>query len=563
MLKKKITKKSIISIVFSVTLIGGMLLFAGCGSNDDEAEAPTVTASTGTYIGQENDGVAEFKGIRYGEYEPFLPATDVTTTEDDEIVVTDWGASCIQPYDEVEVASQGECSQDCLYLNVFTKDVTSSDKPVIVWIHGGSYIWGGTNDPCYDPQYFVRNLPDGEDCVFVTINYRLNFMGGCDLSSLEGYTDEYASAINISKLDQTQALKWVSENIEAWGGDADNVTVMGHSSGGAAVQMLMADPDSNQYFNRVIENSGVQSQVAISKETVAEDSKKTFEILGVESIDELTALTDEEINEKIEEITNETDLGNRCADGDIISETWWDDLKNGSAADIDLLIGSVNGEEDWDAIDWDNSISEPVSDASVIYDMIAEKEETKADVYGRYYVLGDNDELYNKFLSLSDDDVKSTMDLWNEIAAPYPSLITAEEQSENNVNVYLYYWEYAPDKDEVLEYSGDSAEVSPWGRAMHTMDVCFEFGTKEGYTELAGDPDKMSDNMIENMQTAIYNFAKTGDPNGDGVAEWTPYNSDTKCTMVMKSDESWVCESNYRSEVYDLLRTIRPYGESD
>ena len=553
-------RKKLLVLGMSAVLVGSMAFMTGCGS-EETSEAPVVASPTGTYTGVENDGVSEFKGIRYGEFKPFQPATDVTTTEEDEIDATDWGASCIQPYSEVEVASQGECSQDCLFLNVFTKDVTSKDKPVIVWIHGGSYIWGGANDPCYDPQYFVRNLPDGEDCVFVTINYRLNFMGGCDLSSLEGYTDDYAKSRNISKLDQTQALKWVSENIEAWGGDADNVTVMGHSSGGAAVQMLMADPDSNQYFNRIVENSGVQSQVAISKEKVAEDSQKAFEILGVSSIDELTALTDEEINDKIEKITDETDLGNRCADGDVISETWWDDLKNGSAKDIDLLIGAVNGEEDGSAIDWDNSISEPITDPTPIYEMLQERETERAGVYGRYNVL-DDPTFYEKFCALGDDKVKIAMDLWNELAAPYPSLVTAEAQSAQNENVYLYYWEYAPDKDEVLDYSGDAAEVSPWGRALHTMDVCFEFGTKEGYTELTGDPEKMPDELITMTQTALYNFAKTGDPNGDGVTEWKAYNSDTKYTMVVKADTSWSCESNYRSDVYDLLRTIRPYGES-
>lgn len=544
-----------LALTFAVT----MFMMTGCGGQE-EAEARTVVAPTGTYIGQENDGIAEFKGIRYGEFKPFLPATDVTTTEEDEMTVTEYGPSCIQPYDEVETASQGECSQDCLFLNVATKDVTTTDKPVLVWIHGGSYIWGGTNDPCYDSQYFVRNLPEGEDCVFVTINYRLNFMGGSDLSVLDGYTEEYADALNISKLDQTQALKWVSENIEAWGGDPDNVTIMGHSSGGAAVQMLMADPDSNQYFNRVIENSGVQSQVALTKEQVKEDSARAFEILGVESVEELTALSDEEINDKIAQISEETSLGNRCADGEVISETWWDDLRNGSAKDIDLLIGSVNGEEDWDAIDWDNSISEPLDDPQPIYDLLVEKETNNPEVYGRYYVLEDPG-FYEKYISLGDDDVKSTMDLWNDMAAPYPSLVTAEEQSKHNGDVYLYYWEYAPDPENVLEYSGDAAEVSPWGRAMHTMDVCFEFGTKEGYTELTGDPEKMPDDLIKMTQTAMYNFMKTGDPNGEGVAEWIPYNEETRYTMVVKPDGTWECESDYRGDVYDLLRTIRPYGE--
>lgn len=99
-----------------------------------------------------------------------------------------------------------------------------------MFIHGGSCIWGGTTDPSYDGEYFIRNLPEGEDCVLVTINYRMSIMSGVDMSVLEGYTDEYADAINLSKKDQTQALKWIQENISAFGGDPDNVTIMGQSA---------------------------------------------------------------------------------------------------------------------------------------------------------------------------------------------------------------------------------------------------------------------------------------------------------------------------------------------
>ena len=191
--------------VLTGMILAGML--AGCGTAGQSATAqdPTVAAPTGTYVGTEENGVMSFKGIRYGTFTPFQAASDVTTTTEDTIEAKTFGDNCIQPYSEVEVASQGPNSQDCLYLNIWTKDTTTTDKPVIVFIHGGSYIWGGTSDPTYDGQFFVRNLPEGEDCVFITINYRLSFMGGVDMSSLEGYTEEYAHAKNLRKLDQTQA----------------------------------------------------------------------------------------------------------------------------------------------------------------------------------------------------------------------------------------------------------------------------------------------------------------------------------------------------------------------
>ena len=552
-------KRVLLAFSCAGVLLLSMCLF-GCGG-----EGPSVEAPTGTYIGQDNEGVAEFLGIRYGNMKPFQAPTDVTTTAGDEFEATAFGENCIQPYDEVEVASQDPCSQDCLFLNVWTKDVETKDKPVIVFIHGGSCIWGGSSDPSYDGEYFVRNLPEGEDCVFVTINYRLSIMGGVDLSVLEGYTDEYADAINLSKLDQTQALKWINENISAFGGNPGNVTIMGQSAGGGAVEMLMADQDTHQYFNRAVINSGTQSREAVSKDTVKKNSEIIFDMLGVKTVEEAMSLTDEDISENISDIVDKLGRahpGLRCADGNIISETWWEDLQNGAAADIDLLIGGTNGEVDWYAVDWDISISDPISDPQSIYDYMVETDTARSDAYGRYYGVG-VDGFYDNFLAKGDDPVKQAMDLYNEIYFNYPTQMIAEMQSQHNENTYLYYWEYAPDMEEVIEYNGDSAEVSPYGRAMHCMDLCFEFGTKEGYTELTGDPEKMSDDMIAQAQAMLYSFAKTGDPNNDLISEWKPYNVETKYNMVVAPDSKWHCESDYRADVINYMRQLKPYGVAE
>lgn len=521
---------------------------------------PMAKAPTGTYAGQMNDGIEEFLGIRYGEMEPFKAPTDVTTTADDVIEAKAWGYNCIQPYDEVELASQDPCSQDCLYLNIWTKDSDTKDKPVIVWIHGGGYTWGGATDPMYDGELFVRNLPDGEDCVFITINYRLSFMGSSDLSVLEGYTEEYADAINLAKLDQTQALKWVNENIDAWGGNTDNITIMGHSSGGAAVSQLMADPDTNRYFSRVIEHSGVAAHTMIDEKTCAERSKAIFDILGVKTVGELTALTDKEISDKMTELNEKVELGSVVADGDIISKTWWDDLKNGSAKDIELMIGSVNGENDYASMDWDN-YPEPVADYKPLYEKMNESNEKNAGVYGRFYPF-DQEGLVERYLALGPDKVQLMQDLYNDMAAPYVSQVIAETQSKWNGDTYVYYWEYAPAKEDVIAYSGDSAEVSPWSRALHSMDVCFAFGTLEGgYTELTGDYKLLPENLSPQTQAAWYNFAKTGNPSNEMTGAWAAYNDKERETMVITPEAEWECVSNFRGDVYEILKEVRPYGE--
>lgn len=558
---KKI-KRSLFAVVAVAMVMTLCPMITGCSSsNSEETAVPTAAAATGTYIGHDNDGVQEFLGIRYGNFAPWQPATDVETTTDDEIEAADWGKNCIQPYDETETASQDPCSQDCLFLNVWTKDTTTTDKPVIMFIHGGSYIWGGTSDPLYNGKNFVKNLPDGEDCVFVTINYRLSLFGGLDLTSLDGYTDDYKYSTELAKLDQTQALKWVNENIDAFGGDVDNVTIMGHSSGGAAVQMLYTSEDSNQYFNRAIQCSGVQTCTAMSEKQYAERSEQILDILGVKSIDELTALTDEEVQDKMTKLNENVDgFGNVVADGEVISKTWWEDLENGSAKDIDLMLGAVNGEEDWDSVDWDNGVSDPVEDYQPEYDLMMDNFETYKDTYGRINAESVTDAYMAQAESEGQSKPMAINSLHNDINSAYVNTLIADIQSQYNPNTYVYYWEYAPDKDEVVEYNGDAASVSPWNRALHTMSVNFIFGNPLGYEAQTGDPEKMDMNLSAQMQSAIYNFAKSGDPNNDLISEWKAYSADDPETMVIGLDKSWTSQKDYRASLLNILAPIKPNG---
>ena len=178
-------KKRLINFAMVLGLTIGLIAFTGCGGGDEGDGAPEVKAPTGTYSGNINDGVQEYLGIRYAApAERWKAPTDVTTTTEDEIDATEWGPCCTQPYNEVEIASQGELSEDCLNLNIWTKDIETKDKPVMVFIHGGGFMNGGSHDPMYEGDTMVRNLPEGEDMVFVSINYRTNMFGSIDLTQL-------------------------------------------------------------------------------------------------------------------------------------------------------------------------------------------------------------------------------------------------------------------------------------------------------------------------------------------------------------------------------------------
>ena len=525
------------------------------GAIDVKAVAPN-----GTYIGQENNGIAEFLGIRYAApVERWKAPKDVSTTSKDVITAQQWGNSCIQPYDEVEIASQWKQSQDCLTLNVWTKDVNTKGKPVLVFIHGGSYTVGGTYDPLYDGEDFVRNLAESDDAVMVTINYRIGMFGSLDLSSLDGYTDDYYDAINMWLLDQMQALKWINKNIEAFGGEPGNVTVFGQSAGGMSTAYLMAKPEARQCFQKAIIESGIPFYGITTKEIKAENSKKVFDILGVKSIDELMAISDDEISKKyIDKINSEVSLSPRVADGVIIPESYWEDLKNGCAKDIPLMIGSTNGEMDTIAYDWDNYPA-AVKSPDVVWQRILSHFE---ELGGAQTSLSPVNfpEATKKYLASGEDQVKRRVDFYNDLSGIQSSGYIAEAQSNWNENTYLYYWTWAPNRDAVIKAEGDAAETSPYGRALHCMELPFVLGTlADGYPELTGPKELAPESLMKQTQATWYAFAKTGNPSNDLIPTWEPYNTKTRMTMVIGKD--WSLLSDPRANDRITLDEIRPLGD--
>src|SRR5262249_28613583 len=143
-----------------------------------------------------------------------------------------------------------------LYLNVWTPACDDAARPVMVWIHGGAFIWGAGDTPWYDGTKFVTH----GDVVLVTINYRLGPFGYLYLPELFG--DDFAASGNLGLLDQVAALDWVRECINAFGGDASNVTIFGESAGAASVATLLGTPAARGLFTRAIAQSGAASWIS-------------------------------------------------------------------------------------------------------------------------------------------------------------------------------------------------------------------------------------------------------------------------------------------------------------
>lgn len=250
------------------TAIAGVLTFGsmiGCSDtdNDDpqslENGSPTVTLETEggdvTFVGRYNSDVTPlyemYRGIHYGEstagenrFEPPV-AKELSGTVD----ATAAGPACPQLASPYGAASENE---DCLVLNVYKPIPTSGDGgnnigdgpyPVMIWIHGGAFIYGSSNESGYNPQDLIN-----KGVIVVTINYRLGALGF--LTHADGIEG------NFGLMDQQLAMSWVRDNIQAFDGDPDNITLFGESAGGHSVLSHLAAPSSAPYFDKAIVQSG-------------------------------------------------------------------------------------------------------------------------------------------------------------------------------------------------------------------------------------------------------------------------------------------------------------------
>ena len=209
-------------------------------------------------------GTAAYKGIRYATAGRWEYPTQVTSWEGT-YDATQYGSCSYQPrafydeelnekkyfyYNEFRKGASYTYSEDCLFLNVFTPDTArEGDKlPVLIYIHGGGYTGG-----CGHEKHFDGPVWPAKGVIGVTLNYRLGLMGFVCLPQLE---EEAGHTGNYGLYDQMTAIKWVKDNIASFGGDPDNITIMGQSAGGASVQLQCQSPLTDGLFQRAVMSSG-------------------------------------------------------------------------------------------------------------------------------------------------------------------------------------------------------------------------------------------------------------------------------------------------------------------
>jgi len=248
------------------------VLTAAAPSRAQEPRGPIVVAPAGAYMGTAENDIRVFKGIPYAaapvgplRWKPPQPLAPARTG----LKVTEFGPPCMQPISPVKHIywqDIGPQSEDCLSLNIWTPK-GAEKAPVLVWIHGGSLVGGSSKEALYDGTRMAER-----GVIVVTINYRVGVFGYLAHPELSAESPDGVSG-NYGLLDQIAALKWVRDNIGAFGGDPANVTVAGESAGGLSVMYLMASPQARGLFARAIAQSAYMiSTPELKRAAVGESS---------------------------------------------------------------------------------------------------------------------------------------------------------------------------------------------------------------------------------------------------------------------------------------------------
>ncbi|XP_053737487.1 para-nitrobenzyl esterase isoform X1 [Synchiropus splendidus] len=256
-----------------VLLLLALATFLGYRAGIKSRRGSLVTTDCGVYMGQHRNGAYSFKGMRYaappvGDLR-WAPPTDPECSSG-VTSATDYGSVCsqLQP-----LSSDGLClgQEDCLFINVWTPTLSSDAKiPVVVWIHGGYLQMLSGGEEGYSP---TEKLAADTGLVYISFNYRLNAFGFLALEALRGGNPKNTSG-NYGFMDQIAALKWVQRNIHAFGGDPGKVTIMGQSSGGTSVWVLMMSPLAKGLFHAAVDMSG--SSILNATQEQAESDNLVF-----------------------------------------------------------------------------------------------------------------------------------------------------------------------------------------------------------------------------------------------------------------------------------------------
>ena len=325
---------------------------------DYEKDVKAV-CKNGTYIGFREDGILKFLGIPFARAKRWQRPCPPETTSEEIYEAFSFGPA---PWQDPDAIVLKERSEDCLNLNLYTADLSTPKKAVMVWITGGAQITACNagilnldgSRMYYDPSTMIRENPD---ILILSINYRVGFWGSICLDWLWDMKEEYRYSGNLARLDILEALKWIRANIEGFGGDPDNVTLYGQSAGSNNITSLLFMEEALPYFKNAICESSFAMDISMTMKKDAEKiARAFFEKLGVSSLQEALEKSNEALYKAQVEMNEaagpapypgtESKFLSTVVDGVSIKEDYWDALMSGALKGKTLIFGTNSGEYD-------------------------------------------------------------------------------------------------------------------------------------------------------------------------------------------------------------------------
>ena len=463
----------------------------------DYDKTHAVKCINGTFVGTEENGVVSWLGIPYAK-----PPVGERRFKAPEYVDARDGVFEAKYYGKGAYGSTGypDCiqkleSEDCLYLNIWVNtDDKTERKPVMVWIHGGAYVVGSGSQAGYSGANLVQRQ---SDIIMVNINYRLNMYGFMDFSSVPG-GENFKTAPCNGLLDQAVALRWVHENIAAFGGDPNNVTIFGQSAGGGSVSILPVMKEANQYFQKVIAQSGSTTLAfPVDCKAAKGKTKALLEYTGCKTMDDIMALSEEKLQEAyvkaVGQFTSCPYYGT-----EVLPEAPIELYKKGYAKHISIMAGSTADEARLFMGEGPTlSLEEQKKFAmNAVGDSTSNlKEEDK-----KYY------EEFRRVCRFKESGLIET-EFINELMFRVPMLNQLDVQSAFN-KTFCYYW----------SYPGSNADVG----AAHSVELLFVFDLRCVGTTSAFNGTNIPEEIFASVQQMWTNFARCGNPSTDKV-KWEPY----------------------------------------
>ena len=538
--------------VFAMLVIACVAVLISC-TQKGTIVSLEIKTQYGVLEGFEEDGVKKFLGVPFAQApvgELRWKAPQPVQAWEGVRSAKQFGDDPMQPniFGDMSFRGPGR-SEDCLYLNIWTTAATTADAlPVLIYFNGGGLMAGSGSEPRYDGSSIAK-----EGVIGVTANYRegvFGFFAHPDLTA----SSEYKGSGNFGFLDQVAAIKWVKENISAFGGDPDKITIVGESAGSFSVSLLMCSPLSKNLIAGAMLSSG--AEVLPFQPTSQSDADAAgAELLkqaGIPSLADAMALN----ADSLQKLLPPRGMANVVLDGYFMTESADDVFEKGQQAQVPLLAG------------WNSLEGTPLQ---TLKGQAPTLENYKKAMKAQF---GDmTDDIFKSYGLETDEDVLSQkgLDLASDLFTGFPTWKVCDYHAKSGLPVYRYH--YMHPRPQVSSKMGDKVGALAGGvrektaeekkseaqqpaiapGAVHSADIEYAMGTLDTNEYYDWNED---DYAISKLFLTYYaNFCKTGNPNGKGLPQWTVINKDNlNAAPVMKIDvESKEVASPEKENAYRTL----------